>query len=787
MVTVVDINAGIGGRTRAFQDAGFLVLAAVENDKSCHKVFHQINPHTMCFTFADMGENGEHVPTADILTANITPRKESLANKEKPTALTHFLSGIILRDAPKMFVFQASTSLLKNDGFQFLEVPVRRRYSINYQVFKESDYSGFPLAGNQLYIIGIRNDLSNNNFEFPQPSYYTVDLPKMLESTRNIAPWYRQLPERLVLSQAPRVGKLYSRSYRGDVKETDKVTLLPFAESYYCDELGLRRLTHQEYAVMKGYGDCSYDFDNHSNRNAMYRMLFNATNLYLFNGIVTGVENVINPNIRKPIPWDWPAFEEVAAALKKTSSKNQRDSKEKLIKPRNRLLNIQVKRLKGINNLDISFSSTLTAIMGVNCSGKSTILHALACVFQPDEAGQDYKFNFFFTPNTDALWNDSELVVTYLDENTQNTITKEYRKKSDRWSPKYSTRPKREVFYLGIDSCSPEIEKERQTSYISYSTNTTTDRQAVHIKEALTYIMGKNYTEITSNKTKKKNMIGVCTSDELRYSALSMGAGEQRVFKLLQLVYSVPAFSLVLVDEIDLLLHVKALERLIETLSKIAKDRKLQIVFTTHSLVMRNLTDYVDIRYLYQTKEKTMVYESITPDIVADLTDTTERPLTVYVEDDLAEMIVASVIDNLEVTRFTSVKKYGSSENAFTLAAGLVLHEDTSLDIAKGKAVVGTVADVGPLRRNLCGQAQLIQCSRSGGGNCPVELAGQSRSHMTRRWCFVLSQQLTIHWLIVNTRHDPLDGTRMFQPGQTLANCIYFCDVSKIRGSKNCF
>jgi len=450
-----------------------------------------------------------------------------------------------------------------------------------------------------------------------------------------------------------------------------------FATSFYCDECGLRRLSHRDYAILKGHDRYPYDYNSHRNRFDMYRMLFSSTNIYLFTAIANILKSVLFSNLGDFNPDEWPTDTKPANTKKtKQHPKKDKATEGTLIKPRNKLLSIHIDKLKGLNNLDISFSKNLTAIMGVNCSGKSTVLHALACVFQPIEAGDNYKFKFFFTPNPDALWNDSKLAITYLDENTQSESTRNYQKSSDRWSPKYSSRPKREVFFLGIDSCSPEIEKERQTSYISYATNTADDRQSEHIKIALSFVMDKEYTGITNNKTRKKTMIGVCTADDIRYSALSMGAGEQRVFKILQLAYSAPAFSLILIDEIDLLLHVKALERLIEQLSEIAVQRKLQIVFTTHSLVMRNLIDYVDIRYLFQTKNKTMVFDAITPDIIYDLTNKSENSLSVYVEDDLAATIVNSVINELDLARHTEVKIIGSSENAFTLAAGLVLQED---------------------------------------------------------------------------------------------------------------
>lgn len=77
-----------------------------------------------------------------------------------------------------------------------------------------------------------------------------------------------------------------------------------------------------------------------------------------------------------------------------------------------------------------------------------------------------------------------------------------------------------------------------------------------------------------------------------------MGTGEQRTIKILEKVYSAEAYSLVLIDEIDLLLHISALQRLIRKLSEIATSKNLQIVFTTHFLAMDRLSDYVGIQYI---------------------------------------------------------------------------------------------------------------------------------------------------------------------------------------------
>src|SRR5690554_5068688 len=75
---------------------------------------------------------------------------------------------------------------------------------------------------------------------------------------------------------------------------------------------------------------------------------------------------------------------------------------------------LEVKQLKNLRGLEIDFEgSPVTAILGPNGNGKSTVLHALACAFSPIYSGFNYRFSAFFLPNTDALWNGSEFSVTY--------------------------------------------------------------------------------------------------------------------------------------------------------------------------------------------------------------------------------------------------------------------------------------------------------------------------------------------------------------------------------------
>ena len=238
------------------------------------------------------------------------------------------------------------------------------------------------------------------------------------------------------------------------------------------------------------------------------------------------------------------------------------------------LKSVFFKKLKGLNDIKIEFSNTLTAIMGVNGSGKTTVIHALACLYQPDGNGENHKFPEFFVPNTDSLWKGSELHVVNetVNGNTHEVLpSRQYGKGFDRWTPKYQTRPFRNVYYIGIDSCLPDIEKKTPMSRINYKTRELSDRVSRKAIEKSAYILNKNYEQLLDNTFYNKHLLGVKLKDGLKYSSLSMGSGEQRVIKIINVLLRAEAYSLILIDEIDLLLHVSALRRLIETIYDIKR------------------------------------------------------------------------------------------------------------------------------------------------------------------------------------------------------------------------
>lgn len=340
---------------------------------------------------------------------------------------------------------------------------------------------------------------------------------------------------------------------------------------------------------------------------------------------------------------------------------------------------LKIDNLKNLVNFEISFDgSPVTAILGPNGNGKSTILHILACAFQPNIEGENYKFSSFFLPNTDALWNGSKLdiIYSYRDEQTLHPrVAREYKKTETRWTPRYANRPKRDVFYIGIDKCVPLIESEKKHAKINYSTQSINDDTIKKILSNASFVLNRKYSCFNVHNASGKEFIGV-EVEGLRYSALSMSAGEQKVFYILEKVFKAKKYTLILIDELDLLLHDSAMKNLVKVVCKQADEKKLQIIFTTHRESILELENLVNIRHIVCRPGKSLCFNETKPDAISRLTGKQPKPIEVFVEDDLALTVIKKISAQLQGVKYVSVVRFGAAINCFTTVGGILLGGD---------------------------------------------------------------------------------------------------------------
>lgn len=343
---------------------------------------------------------------------------------------------------------------------------------------------------------------------------------------------------------------------------------------------------------------------------------------------------------------------------------------------------IKIENLKCLKNLEIDFSEKpMIAIMAPNGCGKSSILHALYCSFNiPNTSAEVNHFSRFFRPTNLNNWNNSKFSIefSYQTQGVDSGIQrKEYRKTQQRWC-RYETRPTRHTEFIGIETCVPSIEHYASKRGSTLSKSPLTTAEDNKIKETASRIMQREYTEYCKRTTKSKKLIGV-TYSNIEYSSFSMGAGEQRIFLILEKVIKAPKYSLILIDEIDLLLHEDALSRLLDELNKICNKKHLQLIFTTHSRSVLS-KDYIAFRNLYQTTDKTLCLEKSYPEFLSRLSGKREQMYEIFVEDELARTIVQQLCIDNGVKRYVDIIKFGTATIGVNSACGMVVTDPDNID-----------------------------------------------------------------------------------------------------------
>ncbi len=344
-----------------------------------------------------------------------------------------------------------------------------------------------------------------------------------------------------------------------------------------------------------------------------------------------------------------------------------------------KLLSLDVKQLKSLRDISLDFSlSPLTAIMGGNCSGKTTVLQALACAHRPpNPIDPNYKFAQFFRPNTDSLWQGSDFSVRYshrIGKVLHPDLKQIYSKAQDRWSPRYLRRPERYTRFVGIGESVPDVDALNLNSMIHYQKSENIDDVGLSVREAAGQVLNRVYETFYKVKYNYSGKLSIGVKcGQVTYSGLSMSSGEQRVFRILDAVLRAPSYGLILVDEIDLFLHQDALQRLLSMLGKHCAEKHKQLIFTTHFPPIAQMYDEMCVYTLNSTQTKTAVWRGYSYEAMRHITGKQERPITCYVEDDVAEQIIARVATELGIRKFVEFGRYGPASNAFSLCAGLHL------------------------------------------------------------------------------------------------------------------
>jgi energy-coupling factor transporter ATP-binding protein EcfA2 len=248
------------------------------------------------------------------------------------------------------------------------------------------------------------------------------------------------------------------------------------------------------------------------------------------------------------------------------------------------LVKLVLQRVRGFEDQPVSFDFPVTALIGPNGGGKTTILGAAAVAYKSIKPRRFFAKSGKFDDSMKNWSIEHELIDRGISR--ADTFKRTASFKNLRWDRDALDRS---VLVFGIARTVPATERvELQKAASNTFAARDTDIIALSrpVAAAVEKILGKDVSGFSSIKIDTKGRVSLLagqTSDGVRYSEFHFGAGESSIIRMVAEIESSPDFSLILVEEIENGLHPVATAKVVEYLIDVADRKKAQAIFTTHS------------------------------------------------------------------------------------------------------------------------------------------------------------------------------------------------------------
>jgi DNA (cytosine-5)-methyltransferase 1 len=187
---VAGFFSGTGGIELGFTQAGFKVVYANEFDKYANETYRANFGDAHLDTRDIRSIHASEVPDHDVLVAGFPCQAFSKAGKQlgfgdERGVLFLDVARILRKKRPAAFLLENVKGLVAHDDgntFKVIKETLEREgYHIKYRVINAAEY-GVPQRRQRIYLVGFRDELAEQMFSFPEPTYEPTKVADILES-----------------------------------------------------------------------------------------------------------------------------------------------------------------------------------------------------------------------------------------------------------------------------------------------------------------------------------------------------------------------------------------------------------------------------------------------------------------------------------------------------------------------------------------------------------------------------------------------------------------------------
>jgi len=360
------------------------------------------------------------------------------------------------------------------------------------------------------------------------------------------------------------------------------------------------------------------------------------------------------------------------------------------------LSEMKIVKVRGLNEQTIRFDFPVTAIIGTNGGGKSTVLGAAAIAYKSVRPGE-----FFPKSNVgDVSMSNWRVEYQLVDKDVAGSTARNARFVAAKW--RRDELLDRDVVYFPIMRTVPAGEQTRYKKFIGIYK---LDEPYIEplppiVARAAGRILGRELSGYATARISEGDaeyiFLGQKSSDG--YSQFHFGAGEASIIEMVSKIEKSEDFSLIVIEELENGLHPLATELMVEYLIDVAYRKKSQVIFTTHSeYALKKLPSEAK----WAAVDGELYQGHLNIDSLRALTGTVVKDQVIFVEDAFAKDWVEDIIRQYCPERIFSTEVHSAGGYPFVETV-TIHHNDNPTTNSRAIAIIdGDAAVSGDLKKSI--------------------------------------------------------------------------------------